>query len=113
MLRWGSQRHTLLLVFLGRPNGLTPDRAGNLANVSNYNQRRRCSELERDGFLEPTGGLEAPFGTGDYQRVLRITPKGHAALRAVPAPPSKRREYHDARGNVLRGRREPNPKESE
>jgi hypothetical protein len=80
MIRWGTQRYKLLLMFQGRP-GLTPDEAGERAGVEGYNQRRRCSELVSDGLLEPTGA------TRDGQRVLCITPAGTRALRGVMRPP--------------------------
>ena len=80
MLVWGTQRYVLLLTFLGRHSGLTADTAGELAGVGNYSQRRRCSELEKAGFLEPTGAVT------EGKRILRITLKGEAALREVKQP---------------------------
>lgn len=80
MLRWGTQRYNLLLVFQGRTDGLTPDVAGQRAGVFGYSQRRRCSELENDGLLEPTGEVE------DGCRLLRITDAGTRALRGVRRP---------------------------
>lgn len=76
-LRWGTQRFNLLLAFQGRGDGLTPDKAGELANVTGYSQRRRCSELEAAGHLDPTGQVI------DGQRLLRITPAGERALRGA------------------------------
>lgn len=92
--RWGTQRVSLLAAFRGREGGLTPDRAGEMAGIGGYSQRRRCSELEHDRLLEATGLIE------DGQRVLRITPKGDAALRAAKQPKDK--ESRDYSGNVMR-----------
>ncbi len=87
MMRWGTQRHQLLLAFSGRSGGLTADRAGELAGVGEYNQRRRCSELIAGGLLEDSGAVS------DGQRILRITSQGEAALRAVKRPTSVARGY--------------------
>lgn len=92
--RWGSQRVALLAAYRGRSDGLTPDAAGRLASVEGYSQRRRCSELERDRLLEATGDII------EGQRVLRITPKGEAALRS--AKPPKDKESRDYSGAVMR-----------
>jgi hypothetical protein len=95
--RWGSQRVALLSAFQGRSAGLTPDRAGDLADVGGYSQRRRCSDLLADGLLEETGVVD------DGQRVLRITPAGETALRRARAPKDKvRRDYS---GDVMRDAR--------
>jgi hypothetical protein len=87
MVRWGTQRYKILLVFMGRSAGLTPDAVGAITGIGDYNHRRRCSELQRDGYLSPTGEVR------DGCRVLKITPAGERALRAVRKPVNQTVDY--------------------
>lgn len=79
MVRWGTQRHKLLSAYVAAPDGLLPDRAGERAGVGGYSPRRRSSELEAAGLIEPSGEVI------DGKRVMRATEAGVAALRSVAA----------------------------
>jgi len=74
----GSTRLAILRAFIGAD--LTDDEAGERAHVTNYSQRRRCSELRSWGLIEPTG-LTRPTNGGSRGMVSRITEAGRQALR--------------------------------
>ena len=72
--RFGTQRYAMLEAYSRGPQ--TPDEAGRRAGVAGYSPRRRSSELEAAGLIEPEGSERAGC------RVLRITPAGVLALEA-------------------------------
>jgi hypothetical protein len=80
ILRWGTQRTELLLVFYAHRDGLTAERAGELCGVEYPGGHRRCSELKRDGLIEDTGTKE-PTQRGGEGEVLVITSAGLGQVR--------------------------------
>jgi hypothetical protein len=83
MMRFGTQRHKVLVAFGDvDPEGLTSEEAGKVTNLGNYNDRRRCSELLKDGLLARNGELRDSH-TGDPMHVLVITELGRKELERL------------------------------
>lgn len=76
----GSQMNMLLAAYRKHPiYGLTDEEASTLAGLNNGGWKR-CSDLRRLGFIEPTGETR-PALSGVQQRVCRITGEGIEALK--------------------------------
>jgi hypothetical protein len=78
MVRWHSQRHHLLRAF--RDEDLTYEEAGEIANVTDYNQHRRCSELRAMGLIEATDQTRKNASSGRDAMVCKITSLGRKVL---------------------------------
>lgn len=48
-----TQKERLLSVYASHPSGLTADEAGRLAGLLHTGYWKRCSDLARDGLIEP------------------------------------------------------------
>lgn len=83
-LRPQSLRYRLLLKYAGAVAeyfmGLTDEEACAMANIGNGGWKR-CSDLRRAGFIEPTGGVKPSRLSGRDCQVCRITEAGREALK--------------------------------
>lgn len=78
MKRWGIQKVRLLEAFKDFGE-MIPEEAGRLTGIGDYNDKRRSSDLVKDGLLEVTGRKEKSSFNHDCS-VLRITQLGIDAL---------------------------------
>jgi len=79
-IRAGSQKAKLLACYEAHWfGGLTDEEAGELAGLPHA--WKRCSDLRREGLIEPRDGVTRLSSFGEAQRVCLITEAGRRAVR--------------------------------
>lgn len=74
-MRAGSQKARLLAQYAAHWfGGLTDEEAGELAGITHA--WKRCSDLRREGYIEPRDGVTRLSSFGESQRVCLITELG-------------------------------------
>lgn len=81
IIRWGSQRHTLLKAYADIGPS-TDEQVGLRSGIRRVADTRRCSELRSAGLIEPTGETH-PTSTGAMAMKCRITTEGLRTLMAT------------------------------
>lgn len=86
--RTGSQKARLLAAYLGAgAQGMTDEeaaRASGLYAIEGCCWWKRCSDLRRDGFIEPTGEQREGV-TGHMREVCAVTVAGFLSVEGVAA----------------------------
>jgi hypothetical protein len=83
-IRAGSQRTKLLETYASCVYSITDEVAGVLSGLAEKNAGywKRCSELRRAGYIEPTGEMRES-STGSMQQCCRITDAGRQAVERI------------------------------
>lgn len=91
-IRWQSERHLLLSAFAVAAahdsDGIIDEDAARMVyereavRIESVEATRRCSELRKAGYIEPTGE-KRPKASGNLSACHRITRAGHDALAGI------------------------------
>jgi hypothetical protein len=88
-IKWGSQKHLLLLAYKDQPNGLIDEEAGTISGlrkIRSCGYWKKCSELRKAGYIQPTGNTRKSE-CNKNQSVSKITSRGLQKLASIVENP--------------------------